>query len=53
MSAQQVHATVLTLLHSNWAAVATTDAWIDALAASDALPKSDLGTSAVHGAAAH
>lgn len=51
--AQQVHETLLTLLHSNWAAVADTDAWIGALATGKPLPKSDLGTSAMQGAAAH
>lgn len=53
VSAQQAHETLLTLLHSNWAAVADTNDWIGALAAGEALPKSDLGTSAVQGAAAH
>jgi hypothetical protein len=41
----------MTLLHSNFAAVATTDAWIEALGAGEALPKDDLGSSAVAGAA--
>ena len=40
------------LLHSNFAAVATTDAWVAAVAAGEALPKSDLGTSAMQGRAA-
>lgn len=53
VSAQQVHETLLTLLHSNWAAVGDTDAWVAALASGEALPKSDLGTSAVQGAAAN
>ncbi len=53
VSAQQVHETLLALLHSNWAAVADADAWIGALAAGDALPKSDLGTSSIQGAATH
>jgi nicotinamidase-related amidase len=50
--ARQVHETLLTLLHSNWAAVADTTAWEQALAAGTPLPKSDLGTSAVMGRAA-
>jgi nicotinamidase-related amidase len=48
--AKTVHATLLTLLNSNFAAVADTLAWTDAVAAGRPLPKSDLGTSAVMGA---
>lgn len=48
-SAQQVHETLMALLHSNWAAVAGTDAWIAALQAGEALNKSDLVTSAARG----
>lgn len=48
--ARTVHTTLMTLLHSNWAAVATTEAWAGALAAGEALPVSDLGASAVAGA---
>jgi nicotinamidase-related amidase len=49
--AKTVHTTLLTLLHSNWAAVSTTDAWTDALETQQALEKSDLGSSAIAGAA--
>lgn len=48
--AETVHRTIMTVLNSNLAAVATTDAWADAVRASTSLPKSDLGTSAVQGA---
>jgi nicotinamidase-related amidase len=51
VDAATVHGTLMTLLHSNYAAVATTDAWIAALGAGAALPKDDLGSSAVAGAA--
>ena len=47
--AKTVHTTLLALLNSNWAAVADTDTWTDALAAQQALPGSDLGSSAVAG----
>lgn len=43
--ARTVHTTLLALLNSNWAAVADTDTWTDALAAQQALP----GSSAVAG----
>ncbi|MBT2485289.1 MULTISPECIES: isochorismatase family protein [unclassified Microbacterium] len=49
VSAQQVHATLMALLHSNWAAVAQVDAWSGALDAGETLPKSDLVTSAAQG----
>lgn len=52
-SAQQVHETLMTLLHSNWAAVTTTDAWATAATDGDRLTKSDLVTSATQGLAAH
>ena len=48
-SAEQVHETVMTLLASNWAAVATTDAWIDAVEAGTTLPRGDLVESAMAG----
>lgn len=51
-SAEQVHRTLMTLLHSNFAAVADTETWISAAKDGVALPKSDLGTSAVQGRAA-
>jgi nicotinamidase-related amidase len=53
VSADQLHQTLLVLLHSNLAAVASTDAWADAVAAGTALPESDLGTSAVQGRGAY
>lgn len=49
-SAETVHRTIMAVLNSNWAAVATTDAWATALSAGESLAKSDLGTSAVMGA---
>lgn len=48
--AKTVHTTVMAVLHSNWAAVASTEAWSQALASQEELPKGDLGTSAVTGA---
>ena len=51
-SAQQVHETLMVLLHSNWAAVATTAAWVEAAADGHALPGSSLGASATQGRAA-
>ncbi|WGW10615.1 isochorismatase family protein [Saxibacter everestensis] len=47
--ARQVHETLMTLLHSNWAAVTDTDTWTAALQAGEPLDKSDLVTSAAHG----
>ena len=52
VSAGELHRTLLVLLHSNFAAVATTEAWSEAVRAGQALPKSDLGTSATQGRAA-
>ena len=52
VSADELHRTLLVLLHSNFAATATTDAWTAAVEAGEALPKSDLGTSATQGLAA-
>ncbi|MBO0984530.1 isochorismatase family protein [Rathayibacter sp. SD072] len=51
VDAETVHTTLLALLNSNFAAVGTTDEWIDAVSTGAALPKSDLGSSAVAGAA--
>ncbi|MFL4475956.1 isochorismatase family protein [Paeniglutamicibacter sp. MACA_103] len=51
-SAQQVHETLMVLLNSNFAAVATTDAWAAAVEAGTAVPKGDLGSSAMQGRAA-
>jgi nicotinamidase-related amidase len=47
--AKTVHTTLMALLNSNWAAVADTGTWAIALAAQQALPGSDLGSSAVAG----
>jgi hypothetical protein len=44
--AQQVHETLMALLHSNFAAVADAAAWTAAVAAGAALPKSNLVVSA-------
>lgn len=52
-SARQVHETLMTLLHSNWASVATTDAWASAVTDDDRLPKGNLVASAARGRAAH
>ena len=49
--AKTVHTTLLALLNSNWAAVSTTDAWVGALEAQQPLTKSDIGSSAIAGAA--
>lgn len=51
VSAEQLHETLLVLLHSNFAAVASTDSWAAAVAAGEPLPKSDLGSSATQGRA--
>ncbi len=48
-SARQVHETLMVLLNSNWAAVASTSAWIAALQAGEPLEKSNLVTSAAQG----
>lgn len=48
-SASQVHETLMTVLSSNWAAVATTDAWGDAVQAGTTLPRSNLAESAMAG----
>lgn len=48
--AKTVHTTLMTLLNSNWAAVAPTEAWIEALEAQKPLPNSDLASSAIAGA---
>jgi nicotinamidase-related amidase len=50
--AQHLHETLLVLLHSNFAAVATTNDWVRAVKMGAALPKGDLGSSAVQGRAA-
>ncbi|GAA2362377.1 cysteine hydrolase family protein [Saccharopolyspora halophila] len=53
VSAQQVHETLMVLLHSNWAAVTDTVAWTEAVSNHQPLDKSDLGTSAVQGQSAN
>ncbi|MGM1029655.1 MAG: isochorismatase family protein [Actinomycetota bacterium] len=50
VDAQTLHTTLLTLLASNFAAVASTDAWVAALEAAQPLGRSDLGSSAMAGA---
>lgn len=49
VSAEHLHTTLLTLLHSNFAAVADTQSWITAVDAGTALPKDNLVDSARHG----
>ena len=44
--ARTVHTTLMALLHSNWAAVATTDEWCRALGLDEPLPRSNLVASA-------
>ena len=48
-SARQVHEVLMTLLASNWAAVATTEEWIAAAGGGSALARSDLASSATAG----
>jgi nicotinamidase-related amidase len=48
-SAVQVHEMLMALLNSNWAAVATTDAWMGAVQAGASLPRSNLAESAMAG----
>ncbi|MGO4782741.1 isochorismatase family protein [Cryobacterium sp. W22_MBD10_FK3] len=48
--AKTVHTTLMALLHSNFAAVATTTTWADAVAEGSVLTKDGLGSSAVVGA---
>jgi nicotinamidase-related amidase len=50
VDARTVHTTLLALLNSNFAAVADTATWTGAVAAGEALPKSNLVVSAVTGA---
>ena len=49
VGAQQLHETLMVLLHSNFATVATTNDWVQAVEVGTALPKGDLGSSAVQG----
>lgn len=51
--AKTVHSTLMALLNSNWAAVATTEAWAKSVESGLPLGRSDLGSSAVAGAALH
>ena len=46
-SAEQVHETLMALLHSNWAAVTTTDAWTSAVQDGTAVPGGNLVESAL------
>ncbi|TFD52183.1 isochorismatase family protein [Cryobacterium frigoriphilum] len=48
--AKTVHTTLMALLNSNFAAVASTESWTDAVANGSTLAKGDLGSSAVVGA---
>lgn len=48
-SAEDVHNTLMALFNSNFAAVATTDAWIEATAAGAGLDKDNLVNSAIEG----
>ena len=48
--AETVHTTLMALLNSNVAAVATTEAWTSALSDGTALPKDNLPSSAILGA---
>ena len=47
VDARTVHSTLMALLHSNWAAVATTDDWCRALGRDEPLPRSNLVASAM------
>ncbi|MEV4900729.1 isochorismatase family protein [Citricoccus sp. NPDC055426] len=47
--AQQLHETLMVVLHSNFAAVATTEDWTAAVAEGAPLSKGDLGSSAMQG----
>ena len=49
VSARQVHETLMVLLHSNFAAVATTADWTEAVKSGEALPASNLVVSAAQG----
>ncbi|MBX9246055.1 isochorismatase family protein [Actinotalea ferrariae] len=50
VDAKTVHSTLMVLMNSNFAAVADTGTWVEAVHAGRPLPKSDLGTSAGLGA---
>lgn len=53
IDAKTVHTTLMALLNSNWACVASTAVWIEALKSGATLAKSNLPDSAATGAAAH
>ena len=48
-SAETVHETLMTLLNSNWAAVTTTDQWVEAIEAGHVLNRGNLAESAING----
>jgi nicotinamidase-related amidase len=48
--AEQLHNTLMALMHSNFAAVATTDRWLEAVRTNQTLEKSNLVASATQGA---
>lgn len=50
VTAETVHTTLMTLLNSNFAAVGSTTAWLEALSSGEALSGSDLVSSAIQGA---
>ena len=52
-SAETIHKSVMTLLHSNWAAVTTTSGWIDALRSGVPIAKGGLPPSALAGRASN
>jgi nicotinamidase-related amidase len=52
VSAEDLHNTLMVLLQSNFAAVATTSEWTDAATSGAELPKSNLVVSAIEGSAA-
>ena len=51
VAAEQLHQALMVLLHSNFAAVTTTESWIEAARVEKEIPKSDHGTSATQGRA--
>lgn len=53
VSARTLHTTLMTLLHSNFAAVATTGQWVDAVRNQSSLEKSNLVESAINGRTAN
>lgn len=53
ISARQIHETLMVLLQSNFAAVATTKDWLRTIQSGNFLPKSNLVVSALQGNAAH